>query len=137
MIDEDEKIGLLPCPFCGGKARFDRGICNGFVDGVDGRVYCSTCFAEVTINSADTTNWKERIAFKWNRRPSSIKKNILLTRSENIEQNIIEIPLDEIKAFSEKMFWYPYTKIVLKNNDFYYVRESVDEIEKLMRKAMK
>lgn len=64
-------------------------------------------------------------------------KTICLTRSENIEQNKINIPLDEIKSFSEKQFWYPYTNVVLKNNDFYYVRESVAEIEKLMRKNMK
>lgn len=62
-------VKLLPCPFCGGEAKFVKTsdeIVPGRVELVAWNVKCSRCFASPLPNNYEGS--KEAAAKRWNRR---------------------------------------------------------------------
>lgn len=59
-----DKITLLPCPFCGGEARFERtGVADYFRDSV---ITCDNCDIYFALDALDATD--EDTAATWNMR---------------------------------------------------------------------
>ena len=67
--EEEVSVKLLPCPFCGGEAKFVKTsdeIVPGRVELVAWNVKCSRCFASPLPNNYEGS--KEAVAERWNRR---------------------------------------------------------------------
>lgn len=67
--EEEVSVKLLPCPFCGGEAKFVKTsdeIVPGRVELVAWNVRCSRCFASPLPNNYEGS--KEAAAERWNRR---------------------------------------------------------------------
>ena len=67
--EEEVSMELLPCPFCGGGAKFVKTsdvIVPGRVEVVAWNVKCSRCFASPLSNNYEGS--KEAAAERWNRR---------------------------------------------------------------------
>ena len=67
--EEEVSVKLLPCPFCGGEAKFVKTsdeIVPGRVELVAWNVKCSRCFASPLPNNYEGS--KEAAAERWNRR---------------------------------------------------------------------
>lgn len=58
----EEKVELLSCPFCGGKAKF-------YDDGHKGYIYCEACLCRTDdAYSWREESWKSKAITDWNNR---------------------------------------------------------------------
>lgn len=84
--EEEVSVKLLPCPFCGGEAKFVKTsdeIVPGRVELVAWNVRCSRCFASPLPNNYEGS--KEAAAERWNRRAERTCRNLNPPSCRNFE----------------------------------------------------
>lgn len=63
---------LKPCPFCGGKAKYDD---NFYKNGTGHYVYCENCGASSCILIGENCFSKKYVFDQWNRRVNDANSN--------------------------------------------------------------
>lgn len=76
---------LLPCPFCGGEAKYRD-------DGMNGYVLCWECLARTdSVYSWRDENWTEEVAREWNTRvyPKEVQEAIEKQKPKKPQKDIV------------------------------------------------